>query len=93
MATQLAACCCIRRWGPRGRCPAVVQHACQFNPSAALAGARNNGTCASALPQVKPKQGDALLFFNTHVNGSIDKHSLHGGCPVVAGTKWAMTKW
>ena len=44
-------------------------------------------------PQVKPKQGDALLFFNTHVNGSIDKHSLHGGCPVVAGTKWAMTKW
>jgi len=43
--------------------------------------------------QVKPKQGDALLFWNTHVNGTIDKHSLHGGCPVVAGTKWAMTKW
>ncbi|KAI7843720.1 hypothetical protein COHA_002618 [Chlorella ohadii] len=43
--------------------------------------------------KVKPKQGDALLFWNTHVNGTIDKHSLHGGCPVVAGTKWAMTKW
>lgn len=45
------------------------------------------------LPQVKPRQGDALLFWNTHANGTIDKHSLHGGCPVVEGMKWAMTKW
>lgn len=44
-------------------------------------------------PQVKPRQGDALLFFSVSVNGTLDKHSLHGGCPVVAGTKWAMTKW
>lgn len=42
----------------------------------------------NSLPQVKPRRGDALLFWNTHVNGTIDKHSLHGGCPVVAGTKW-----
>lgn len=50
-------------------------------------------SCSPLSGQVKPKQGDALLFWNTHVNGTIDKHSLHGGCPVVAGTKWAMTKW
>ena len=44
--------------------------------------------------QVKPRQGDALLFWNVHPNGTIDKHSLHGGCPVFGDTqKWAMTKW
>ncbi|KAL4446852.1 hypothetical protein ABPG77_008096 [Micractinium sp. CCAP 211/92] len=43
--------------------------------------------------KVKPRQGDALLFWSVSPNGTVDKHSLHGGCPVVSGTKWAMTKW
>ncbi|KAL4434033.1 hypothetical protein ABPG75_000474 [Micractinium tetrahymenae] len=36
--------------------------------------------------KVKPRQGDALLFWSVSPNGTVDKHSLHGGCPVVAGT-------
>lgn len=43
--------------------------------------------------KVKPRQGDALLFYSVSVNGTIDRHSLHGGCPVLAGTKYAATKW
>ncbi len=41
----------------------------------------------------RPRAGDALLFWSMHPDGSKDKHSLHGGCPVVKGTKWTMTKW
>ena len=42
---------------------------------------------------VKPRAGDALLFYNIHPNATFDKHSLHGGCPVVRGEKWVATKW
>ena len=38
-------------------------------------------------------RGDALLFYNIHPNATFDKHSLHGGCPVVRGEKWVATKW
>ena len=48
--------------------------------------------CLPAL-QVKPRQGDAILFHSAHVNGTFDRHSLHGACPVVHGTKWSMAKW
>jgi len=41
----------------------------------------------------KPVKGDAVLFYSIHPNGTIDKHSLHGGCPVQRGEKWVMTKW
>lgn len=41
----------------------------------------------------KPRAGDALLFWSIHPDMSSDKHSLHGGCPVVKGTKWTATKW
>ena len=34
--------------------------------------------------QYKPRQGDALLFWSMHPNGTFDKHALHGGCPVVS---------
>jgi len=26
-------------------------------------------------------------------DGNVDPKSLHGGNPVIKGTKWAMTKW
>ena len=45
------------------------------------------------LPQYQPRKGDALLFWSMHPNGTMDKHSLHGGCPVKKGEKWVMTKW
>jgi hypothetical protein len=44
------------------------------------------------LTQYKPVKGDAVLFYSIHPNGTIDKHSLHGGCPVQRGEKWVMTK-
>lgn len=44
-------------------------------------------------PQVKPRKGDALLFWNINPDGSLDQHALHGGCDVVSGQKWAATKW
>ncbi|CAN6482118.1 unnamed protein product [Victoria cruziana] len=43
--------------------------------------------------KVKPKQGDALLFYSLFPNGTIDVTSLHGSCPVIKGEKWVATKW
>ncbi|KAF7113446.1 hypothetical protein RHSIM_RhsimUnG0126000 [Rhododendron simsii] len=43
--------------------------------------------------KVKPRQGDGLLFYSLFLNGTIDKTSLHGSCPVVKGEKWVATKW
>lgn len=42
---------------------------------------------------VKPRRGDALLFYNAHLNGELDELSLHAGCPVVRGVKWTATRW
>nr|CAD1840355.1 unnamed protein product [Ananas comosus var. bracteatus] len=45
------------------------------------------------LISVKPKKGDAVLFFSLHPNGTLDGSSMHGSCPVIAGEKWTATKW
>ena len=42
---------------------------------------------------VKPRKGDALLFFSLHTDASPDDMSLHAGCPVIKGEKWSATKW
>jgi len=42
---------------------------------------------------VKPRKGDAILFYSQHPNGEVDKMSIHGGCPVISGTKWAANLW
>ncbi|GJN22976.1 hypothetical protein PR202_gb10587 [Eleusine coracana subsp. coracana] len=44
-------------------------------------------------PAVKPRKGDALLFFGLHLNATTDPSSLHGSCPVIEGEKWSATKW
>lgn len=49
--------------------------------------------CSRSGLAVKPKKGDALLFFNLHVNATADTGSLHGSCPVIEGEKWSATKW
>ncbi|CAD7696771.1 unnamed protein product [Ostreobium quekettii] len=41
----------------------------------------------------KPRMGDALLFYSVGTNGTFERRSLHGGCPVSRGQKWVMTKW
>ncbi|XP_078435442.1 2-oxoglutarate (2OG) and Fe(II)-dependent oxygenase superfamily protein [Wolffia australiana] len=42
---------------------------------------------------VKPRKGDALLFFSLRPDAVPDELSLHAGCPVIKGEKWSATKW
>lgn len=42
---------------------------------------------------VKPLKAEAVLFYSQHPNGQVDLSSLHGGCPVLQGTKWAANLW
>ncbi|KAG5621658.1 hypothetical protein H5410_006876 [Solanum commersonii] len=49
--------------------------------------------CAKNGYAVKPRKGDALLFFSLHLNATTDPLSLHGSCPVIEGEKWSATKW
>lgn len=42
---------------------------------------------------VYPKRGDAILFYNQLPDGTLDHRALHGGCPVLQGTKWAANVW
>jgi prolyl 4-hydroxylase len=49
----------------------------------------NNGVGFS----VKPRRGDAILFFSFHINGTVDTLSTHGSCPTLQGTKYTATKW
>ncbi|KAF3783821.1 putative prolyl 4-hydroxylase 4 [Nymphaea thermarum] len=53
----------------------------------------NLSDCAKKGIAVKPKKGDALLFFSLHPNAVPDERSLHAGCPVIEGEKWSATKW
>ena len=54
-----------------------------------------NSECGGSLQAaVKPKKGDALLFFSMDPSSMYeDPLSLHEGCPVVEGTKWSATIW
>ncbi|XP_019085360.1 PREDICTED: probable prolyl 4-hydroxylase 6 [Camelina sativa] len=49
--------------------------------------------CAKQGYAVKPRKGDALLFFSLHLNATTDPTSLHGSCPVIEGEKWSATRW
>nr|KAJ0206374.1 hypothetical protein LSAT_V11C500247360 [Lactuca sativa] len=53
----------------------------------------NLSECAKKGIAVKPKKGDALLFFSLYPTAIPDATSLHGGCPVLKGEKWSATKW
>ena len=48
--------------------------------------------CRSRLA-VKPHSARAVLFYSQHPNGEEDTESLHGGCPVLDGEKWAANLW
>uniref|UniRef100_A0A7I4BY86 procollagen-proline 4-dioxygenase n=1 Tax=Physcomitrium patens TaxID=3218 RepID=A0A7I4BY86_PHYPA len=49
--------------------------------------------CGKTGVAVKPRKGDALLFFSLHPSAVPDESSLHTGCPVIEGEKWSATKW
>jgi hypothetical protein len=46
--------------------------------------------CRSRL-SIRPHAGRAVLFYSQHPNGEEDTSSLHGGCPVLSGVKWAVS--
>ena len=48
--------------------------------------------CYSKLA-VRPRQGDGVLFYNQGPGGTLETSSEHGGCPVLAGEKWAANIW
>ena len=43
--------------------------------------------------KVTPRAGDAVLFYNLRPDGAPDPYSLHAGCSVAAGVKWAANLW
>jgi len=49
--------------------------------------------CAKGHVAYKPKAGDAVLFYSFHPNGTMDDASMHTGCPVIKGIKWAAPVW
>lgn len=49
--------------------------------------------CGKGGLSIKPKMGDAFLFWSMRPDASLDPSSLHGGCPVIKGNKWSSTKW
>ena len=53
----------------------------------------NWSECAQRGVAVKARKGDALLFWSLDMDQKVDELSLHGGCPVIKGTKWSATKW
>eukprot|EP01061_Rhynchopus_euleeides_P015297 TRINITY_DN2614_c0_g1_i2.p1 TRINITY_DN2614_c0_g1~~TRINITY_DN2614_c0_g1_i2.p1 ORF type:complete len:356 (+),score=110.68 TRINITY_DN2614_c0_g1_i2:113-1180(+) len=43
--------------------------------------------------QVLPRKGSAILLYDMRPDRSLDPYSLHGGCDVLAGTKWGGVVW
>lgn len=42
---------------------------------------------------VRPHSARAVLFYSQNPDGTPDSSSLHGGCPVIKGEKWAANLW
>ncbi|KXZ48876.1 hypothetical protein GPECTOR_25g461 [Gonium pectorale] len=59
----------------------------------------NPSPCAAKMGlSIKPRKGDALLFFDMDIQGSKgDRKALHASCPTLkaraTGMKWTATKW
>ncbi|XP_004487245.1 probable prolyl 4-hydroxylase 10 [Cicer arietinum] len=49
--------------------------------------------CGKLGLSIKPKMGDALLFWSMNPNATLDLSSAHGSCPVIKGDKWSCAKW
>jgi prolyl 4-hydroxylase len=60
--------------------------------------------CARGKVHVRPRRGDALLFYSMapgseklpvdeSESAEVDPYSLHEGCPPTKGLKWTSTTW
>ncbi|KAL3809682.1 hypothetical protein ACHAXA_004233 [Cyclostephanos tholiformis] len=48
--------------------------------------------CRSRL-SIRPHSSRAVLFYSQNPDGTPDQKSMHGGCPVIRGEKWAANLW
>ena len=48
--------------------------------------------CRSRMA-IKPVKAEAVLFYSQFPDGRVDRLSVHGGCPVLIGQKWAANLW
>lgn len=52
---------------------------------------------ATEFPKVQiaipPQQGTLVIWANADTNGKVNMDTLHAGTPVVAGTKYVVTRW
>lgn len=48
--------------------------------------------CRSRMA-IKPVKAEAVLFYSQFPDGRVDRLSVHGGCPVLVGQKWAANLW
>ncbi len=48
--------------------------------------------CRSRL-SIRPHSSRAVLFYSQNPDGTPDQNSIHGGCPVLRGEKWAASEW
>ncbi len=53
---------------------------------------RDTHRCTQGL-LVEARRGKVIVFFNMLPDGSLDELSLHAGCSVEKGLKWAANKW
>ena len=42
---------------------------------------------------IPPERGAAVFWYNIKRSGRTDMAMLHGGCPVLLGSKWVANKW
>jgi prolyl 4-hydroxylase len=42
---------------------------------------------------IPPSKGAAVFWYNLKRSGRSDMAMLHGGCPVLLGSKWVANKW
>ena len=42
---------------------------------------------------VAAEKGSAVFWWNLLSNGLLDSRTVHGGCPVLVGSKWITNKW
>lgn len=48
--------------------------------------------CTKSSNALRPAKGNAIVFFNVHLNGAPDKRSRHARCPILVGDMWCATK-
>ncbi|OIT33350.1 PREDICTED: probable prolyl 4-hydroxylase 12 isoform X1 [Nicotiana attenuata] len=49
--------------------------------------------CMKSSDILKPTKGNAILFFNAHLDASPDRSSSHARCPVIEGEMWYAIKF